>query len=68
MAENGPVTLPTNLTYEVGSKSLCLYYLGLLLAQKIHYEEVGDMGENSNSIRLLFAAEKNDEFQAVIKK
>lgn len=68
VAENGPVTLPTNLTYEVGSKSLCLYYLGLLLAQKIHYEEVGDTGENSNSIRLLFAAEKNDEFQAVIKK
>ena len=66
--ENGTITLPASLVYEVGAKSLRLYYLGLLLAPDEHYEEVGSTGESSNSIKLLFSADKGDEFQLIIKK
>ena len=65
--ENGAVTLPASLAYEVGSKSLRLYYLGLLLAPSEQYEEVGSTGESSKSIKLLFSADKGDEFQLIIK-
>ena len=68
VGENGTVTLPASLAYEVGSKSLRLYYLGLLLAPDEQYEEVGSSGESSHSVKLLFAADKGDEFQLIIKK
>lgn len=68
VGENGTVTLPPSLAYEVGSKSLRLYYLGLLLAPDEQYEEVGSSGESSHSVKLLFAADKGDEFQLIIKK
>lgn len=68
VAENGTLTLPASLAYEVGTKSLRLYYLGLLLAPDEQYEEVGSAGEASHTIKLLFAADKGDEFQLIIKK
>lgn len=68
VAANGNLTLPSGVTYVVGSKSFRLYWLGLLLAPSKQYNEVGSNGTTSNSIQLLFDADKGDEFQIIVKK
>lgn len=68
VAANGTLTLPGGITYEVGAKSVRLFYLGLLLAPGKQYNEVGSTGKSSNSMQLLFDADKGDEFQIIVKK
>lgn len=68
VAANGTLTLPGGITYEVGAKSARLFYLGLLLAPGQQYNEAGSSGKSSNSMQLLFDADKGDEFQIIVKK
>lgn len=68
VAANGTLTLPGGITYEVGAKSVRLFYLGLLLAPGQQYNEAGSSGKSSNSMQLLFDADKGDEFQIIVKK
>ncbi len=68
VAANGTLMLPGGITYEVGAKSVRLFYLGLLLAPSKQYNEVESTGKSSNSIQLLFDADKGDEFQIIVKK
>ena len=63
---NQNTRLPDNITYQIGQNRLELYWLGLKLAKGKDYEESGECGDFVNSVKLLFAAEAGDEFQAEI--
>lgn len=66
--ENGNLTFPAGVDYRRGQTRLELYWLGLRLARDKDYVEVGAAGAISSAVRLNFAAEAGDEFQAEIFK
>jgi hypothetical protein len=52
--------------YLVGSKLLTVYVDGRLLVPGVHYEEVGEEGEVSESIKMLESLDSGVEFTAIV--
>ena len=50
---NTNYTLPTGMYYEVGNDSLEIYYCSTKLQNGVDYNEVGNVGEISNTIQFL---------------
>lgn len=68
VAANDTVTFPSDVEYRVGHTRLEVHWLGLKLARGKDYQEAGNTGANSSSIKILFPATAGDEFQVEIFK
>lgn len=65
IAEGGVLTLPENLGYTVGAGALILAWEGLVLDAE-NYNELGEAGKTSRSVKLLFPVSAGSRFWAAV--